>query len=153
MKFFGIFCCLTLASVIHGIYFKEENITSGVTFIKETNGSLSYQKWNIIYYYSITSYLDQIVLFENAIQEIHKACEFLDETNEICTTLTVRLEKYHDKIEHSKDIIKKFHTDGRYKRSLTTPINAIILTLLSLADENRAIKFDDVIDQLNHTMI
>lgn len=150
MTNFGIFCCLTLVTVIHGIYFKEENITSGVTFIKETSGSLSYQKWNIIYYYGITSYLDQIVLFENAIEEIHRACELLDDKNEICTTLTVRLEKYHDKIEHSRDIIKKFHTEGRYKRSLSTPVSAIILTLLGLADENWAIKFDGVIDQLNH---
>lgn len=150
MTNFGIFCCLTIVTVIHGIYFKEENITSGVTFIKETSGSLSYQKWNIIYYYGITSYLDQIVLFENAIEEIHRACELLDDKNEICTTLTVRLEKYHDKIEHSRDIIKKFHTEGRYKRSLSTPVSAIILTLLGLADENWAIKFDGVIDQLNH---
>lgn len=152
MKISNILYYLTLVNVAHGIYFKEENITSGITFIKETNGSLSYQKWNIIYYYSITSYLDQINSFENIIQEIHKACYLLNDKSGICTTLIVRLENYNGKIEHSKDIIRRFRTDGRYKRSIMPMGGYILSAIFGLMDESMAMAYNEAINQLEENM-
>lgn len=146
MKFVGILG-LAIISITRALYFTEQNITSGITFINETSGSISYQRWNALYYYSLKNYLDQTVLFENAIEEMRKTCKLLQEEGSICTTLIIRLEKYREKIEQSREIIRKFGTEGRYKRSIPM-FGGLLLALFSTMAADQAKIYNDIIEQV-----
>lgn len=153
MKIIGILGLVTIISITQGTYFTEQNITSGITFIKESNGSISYQKWTALYYYSIKGYLDQTILFENAIEKLQKACSLIKGEYIICTTvIIVRLEKYREKIEHSRDLINRFRTEGRYKRSLFPAAGMLLSTLFGLMDEGQANTYNNIINELENNM-
>lgn len=151
MKTLGILG-LVIISVVHGTYFTKQNITSGITFVKEGTGLVSYQRWNALYYYSVKGYLDQTVLFENIIEETRRACELLREKNNICTTLIIRLEKYREKIEHSRYVIKGFRKEGRYKRSFFTAVSLTVSTALSIMNVHQAGSYNEIINQLENNM-
>lgn len=145
MKYFGILL-LAIISIAQSTYFTKQNIKSGIAFIRETNGSLSYQKWNALYYYDIKSYLDQVVLFENAIKEMRRACKFLLDDNMLCTTLIIRLEKYREKLERTKSIIDRFRMKGRHRQ--TSFNGSASYRNFEFINEQHDEIYNDIIDKL-----
>lgn len=150
MKLVPLILCLSMIAGLKSMNFTIKEIISGITFVKEAHVSLSYQKWNMVYYYDLNSYFEQIKLFEKIIDEMHRACDLLKIDGSTCLSLIIKFEKYQEKIEHSKSIIKRYKLDGkiRTQRSLIPQIGTVLKALFGIIDEEQAEIYNKKIIQL-----
>lgn len=150
MKLIILLFGLSIITQSKSINFTEKEITSGITFVKEAQVSLSFQKWKMVYYYNLGSYLEQIAFFENIINEMRKACDLLKIDGSTCLTLIVKFEQYREKINHSNKIIEKYNLKGQHrpKKSLLPSIGVVLGALFGLVDEEQAQVLSDRIEQL-----
>lgn len=150
MKGVAILLLFSIISSLKGIDFEVKDITSGITFVNEARALVSYQKWNIVYYYNIQEYIEQISSFEKTLDEMRKACNLLKLEGSTCLTLIIKFEKYKEKIEHSKDLIIRYKLKGkiRPRRALIPPLGTMLKALIGTVDEEQAELFNKRITQL-----
>lgn len=150
MKLAAIFLTLSVISSLRGIDFTVKDITSGITFVNEARALVSYQKWNIVYYYHLIEYIEQISSFETILNEMQKACNLLKLESSTCLVLIIKFEKYKEKIEHSNDLFHRYRLKGKSRptRSLLPILGTVLSALIGTTDEDQANLFNERITQL-----
>lgn len=131
------------------IKFENKNDTTGITFMKLANGSISHDNWNVCFYYELKEYFDQINLFEESVEQLQKICNFVDEKEKLCSTLLNKIRIYNNKTEHRNHLINTKYAKPKRNAPLS-PVGKIYSIIFGVLNEDHAEFYNEKINQIQN---
>lgn len=121
-----------------GIYY--ENI--GELGLIQTN-------WNLIVYYNLTNYWNELEELDRCIKQITQLCGYLSEDPKYsCTTISTQFQHQLEVLQYYNNLLRNNHEDVRHKRSPFDIIGTIGNKLFGILDAEYATTMEQTIDDI-----
>lgn len=142
---------LTTIIIVASINFTPKNETTGIIFLKKATTKISYEKWNICYYYELAEYYNLVKIFKESIEKIENICNNINE-NKFCKILLDEIKTVDIKINKNTQTIKTYINKKKLHKSkrqaILWPIGKVYNYVFGLLDEEQAIYYNSKINEI-----
>lgn len=143
-----IFMITILYVSTNSIKYQPKGEPTGVIYSELAKTFISYNKWQICYYYDLSEYYDKIEKFKLCIEQMHLICSKIP-SNETCAIISNQFNNHLESIKDDAETLESFENGNhRERRAPFEFIGKINNLLFGIMDAETARLYDEKINEL-----